>query len=159
MEITRKQQRCNTRGNIQDQMPVIDHIAILTKDIERLRDYYQRYFDGKAGDKYVNPVSGLRSYFISFGTGAKLELMTFPGISDNREGFPGKAHKGIVHLAFGMDSEADVDDKARLLTHDGYIILRGPRRTGDGYYEFETLDPDSNLVEVTFFIGMSPRNA
>ena len=27
-------------------------------------------------------------------------------------------------------------------------ILRGPRKTGDGYYEFETLDPDNNRLEV-----------
>ncbi|RYG43456.1 MAG: glyoxalase, partial [Chitinophagaceae bacterium] len=31
----------------------------------------------------------------------------------------------------------------------GYPVLSGPRVTGDGYYEFETLDPDQNRLEVT----------
>jgi lactoylglutathione lyase len=140
-------------------MPVIDHIAILSANIERLRDYYVRYFNGIAGEAYANPVSGLRSYFISFGAGARLELITLPGISEDRQVITGTVNRGIVHLAFGLDSEADVAEKARLLALDGYTIVRGPRKTGDGYYEFETLDPDSNLVEVTFFIGMPPQNA
>ena len=36
------------------------------------------------------------------------------------------------------------------MTRDGYKILSGVRKTGDGYYEFETLDPDSNEVSAIF---------
>jgi lactoylglutathione lyase len=43
----------------------------------------------------------------------------------------------------------EVDEKAKQLENDGYKILSGPRKTGDGYYEFETLDPDNNRLEVT----------
>jgi lactoylglutathione lyase len=42
----------------------------------------------------------------------------------------------------------EVDQKAEELRADGYAILSGPRKTGDGYYEFETLDPDNNRIEV-----------
>jgi lactoylglutathione lyase len=42
-----------------------------------------------------------------------------------------------------------VDEKARLFLQEGLTILRGPRLTGDGYYEFEMLDPDGNRIEVT----------
>jgi lactoylglutathione lyase len=35
------------------------------------------------------------------------------------------------------------------LENAGFKILRGPRITGDGYFEFETLDPDNNRIEVT----------
>ena len=31
------------------------------------------------------------------------------------------------------------------------MILSRPRKTGDGYYEFETLDPDNNRIEVTCY--------
>lgn len=34
----------------------------------------------------------------------------------------------------------EVDQKAEELRTDGYTILSGPRKTGDGYYEFKTLD-------------------
>ena len=35
------------------------------------------------------------------------------------------------------------------LRESGFKILGEPRKTGDGYYEFETLDPDNNRLEVT----------
>jgi lactoylglutathione lyase len=35
------------------------------------------------------------------------------------------------------------------LKDDGYPVLDGPRRTGDGYYESVVLDPDGNRIEIT----------
>jgi lactoylglutathione lyase len=43
----------------------------------------------------------------------------------------------------------EVNRKSADLFKDGYRILRGPRKTGDGYWEFETLDPDNNRIEVS----------
>ena len=60
-----------------------------------------------------------------------------------------RQHLGIIHLAFGVDTIEEVEEKSRQLQADGYPILSGPRKTGDGYYEFETLDPDNNRIEVT----------
>ena len=53
-------------------------------------------------------------------------------------------------MAFVVDSIEEVDMKAEELKNAGYQILRGPRQTGDGYYEFETLDPEGNRLEVMF---------
>nr|WP_290930083.1 VOC family protein [Haliscomenobacter sp.] len=44
---------------------------------------------------------------------------------------------------------AEVDQKVEELRAAGFPILSGPRKTGDGYYEFETLDPDNNRIEVS----------
>jgi lactoylglutathione lyase len=38
---------------------------------------------------------------------------------------------------------------AEQLREDGFRILDGPRRTGDGYYECAFLDPDGNRIEIT----------
>jgi lactoylglutathione lyase len=35
------------------------------------------------------------------------------------------------------------------IQNDGYQVVDGPRRTGDGYYECVILDPDGNRVEIT----------
>jgi lactoylglutathione lyase len=59
-------------------------------------------------------------------------------------------HIGIIHIAFHAGTAVEVEKKAEQLEKDGYKILSGPRTTGDGYYEFETLDPDGNRIEVTF---------
>lgn len=42
-----------------------------------------------------------------------------------------------------------VDALTERLRVDGFSIVDGPRRTGDGYYESVTLDPDGNRVELT----------
>jgi lactoylglutathione lyase len=75
--------------------------------------------------------------------------MTRPGIPENKNDRVTAQHKGIIHLAFGVSTMQEVDEKAVQLQSGGFKILRGPRKTGDGYYEFETLDPDDNRIEVT----------
>lgn len=127
----------------------IDHIAIWTDNLERLRAYYVNYFGGTPGEKYINQVTQFSSYFISFLSGARLEIMSKPGIPDNLNDTGTSQHKGIIHLAFGVETIHEVDQKAEQLRIAGFKILSGPRKTGDGYYEFETLDPDNNRIEVT----------
>jgi lactoylglutathione lyase len=127
----------------------IDHIAIWTDQLERLKDFYVKYFDGTANTKYRNNENKYESYFVSFGSGSRVELMQKPGIPENLNDPVGKQYLGIIHLAFGVENMEEVNRKAVELSHDGFKILRGPRKTGDGYWEFETLDPDNNRIEVS----------
>lgn len=127
----------------------LEHVAIWTEQLEKLKDYYTKYFGGRSNEKYTNEKNGFESYFLQFSSGARLELMYMPGIPDNTNDRVKTQHKGIIHLAFGVDTMEEVDVKAKQLQDEGFPILSGPRRTGDGYYEFETLDPDNNRLEVT----------
>jgi len=127
----------------------LEHVAIWTGDLEKLREYYARFFGGLANDKYTNPQKGFQSYFLTFASGARLELMQMPNVPANQNDTVQRQHQGIIHLAFGVDTKAEVEAKAVELRQAGYPILSGPRQTGDGYYEFETLDPDNNRLEVT----------
>jgi lactoylglutathione lyase len=127
----------------------LEHAAIWTRQLETLRDFYIRYFNGVSNDKYVNPAKGFESYFIRFAGGARLEIMYRRDIPENQNDTRQAQHLGLIHLAFGVDSMAAVDQKAEEMMAAGFPILSGPRRTGDGYYEFETLDPDGNRLEVS----------
>ena len=127
----------------------LEHVAIWTDDIERLKNFYCEYFGGISNKRYVNESKKFQSYFITFESGARLELMAKTGIPHNLNDTVEKQHTGIIHLAFGVSTTEEVDAKAVELTSAGFRILSGPRRTGDGYYEFETLDPDYNRLEVT----------
>ena len=127
----------------------IEHVALWTNRLEVLKEFYVRYFGGKANTKYHNKTRGFQSYFLSFDSGARLEIMHQPDLADQKYDPDGQQHLGLIHLAFGADTMSEVDDKAAELTNDGYKVLNGPRKTGDGYYEFEVLDPDNNRIEVT----------
>jgi len=127
----------------------LEHVAIWTNDLDRMKEYYTKYFGAKPNDKYINPAKRFESYFLSFQSGARLELMKMNDIPGNLNDTIQKQHLGIIHLAFGVSTLEEVEMKAKQLKGDGYNILSGPRKTGDGYYEFETLDPDNNRLEVT----------
>lgn len=128
---------------------ILEHTAIWTDDLEALRDFYVTYLGGTSNKKYVNDSKKYESYFISFGEGARLELMTRPHLPDNLNDTISLQHKGIIHLAFEAATKEEVDEKALLFAANGFRILDGPRVTGDGYYEFVTHDPDNNRIEVT----------
>ena len=127
----------------------LEHVAIWTADLERLKAYYQKYFGGVPNNKYVNEQKRFQSYFLSFSSGARLELMQKDSVPANLNDTVEKQHQGLIHLAFGVATMAEVELKAQELQAAGFPILNGPRKTGDGYYEFETLDPDNNRIEVT----------
>jgi lactoylglutathione lyase len=128
---------------------ILEHAAIWTDNLEILKDFYVKYFDGKASKKYINKAKKYESYFISFRSGARLEIMTRPDLAENMNDTVGRQHKGIIHLAFEAATKLEVDEKAMEFTANGFQILDGPRITGDGYYEFVTLDPDNNRIEIT----------
>ena len=127
----------------------IDHVAIWTNDLDRLTEYYVKFYSGLAGEIYSNEENHFKSCFLTFNSGARLELMQRAGIPENLNDTIEKQHQGLIHLAFSVNSMDEVSEKANELGENGFRILRGPRRTGDGYYEFETLDPDNNRIEVS----------
>jgi len=126
----------------------IEHIAIWTKNLEKMREFYVNYFNGKAGEKYENIKNRYSSYFIEFEAGARLELMQMEAIPDNLNSIE-KQYIGIIHIAFSTGSEEAVDRLTEELRKDGYTVAGEARRTGDGYYESVVLDPEGNRVEIT----------
>jgi hypothetical protein len=54
-----------------------------------------------------------------------------------------------THLAVTVGSDQGVDELTARRRRDGFEVIDGPRRTGDGYYERVILDPDGNLVIFT----------
>lgn len=126
----------------------IDHIAIWTDDLEAMKDFYVKYFHGQANQKYINPKKRFASYFISYQSGTRLELMSKEGIQDNRNN-PEKQYKGLTHFAFDVGDQAAVDSLTEKIRLASYSVIDGPRKTGDGYYESTVLDPEGNLVEIT----------
>jgi lactoylglutathione lyase len=127
----------------------LDHVALWTTQLEKLKDFYVKYFNGAANEKYKNEETGFESYFITFDTGSRLEIMQKRGIPGNLNDTIVKQHQGLIHLSFAVENMDLVSQKSEEMQKEGFRILRGPRKTGDGYFEFETLDPDNNRIEVS----------
>lgn len=124
----------------------IEHIAMWVSDIDETRKFYQKYFGMKASEYYVNQQKGFMSCFLSFESGARLEIMTGKDIIYREEIAP---VMGLAHFAISLGSIAAVNKITRLLRKDGYKIIGGPRVTGDGYYESVVLGPEGNQIEIT----------
>ncbi len=126
----------------------IEHLAIWVKELEKMKAFYERFFGGTAGEKYVNVKKNFSSYFLSFGTGCRLELMHRPDIQENKNEVE-RENIGLIHFAISVGSKNKVDELTEALRHDGYLIVGEPRTTGDGYYESVVLDPENNRIEIT----------
>ncbi len=124
----------------------IDHIAMYVNDLERVRDFFIMYFDAEVNDGYYNEKTGLRTYFLTFADGSRLEIMSRPGMSDEEKKL---VRTGYIHLAFSTGSREKVDLLTKRLKEDGFEVLSGPRTTGDGYYESCVLGAEGNQIEIT----------
>lgn len=123
----------------------VDHIALYVKDLEGIKKFYEKYFGTVSNEKYYNNKTGLETYFLTFEDGARLEIMTKPNIDDKKKD---QIQYGYNHIAFNLGSKQRVDELTDELRMDGYIIICGPRTTGDGYYESCVLDTEGNLIEL-----------
>ena len=122
----------------------IDHIGIWVRDLEMMKDFYLKYFDCRANEKYENPAKHFTSYFLTFTNGIRIELMNQKGIYGNNK--PIKS--GIAHIAINTGTKERVDSLTNQFQNDGYIIDSLPRVTRDGYYESVIFDPENNRIEL-----------
>ena len=123
----------------------ISHIALWVKDLEKIKNFYCEYFKVRVSALYHNKDTEFKSYFLTFESGAKLELMFNPNICIKQD----KNCLGYGHIAIGLGSKEQVDIFTEKLKNDGFAVISMPRFTGDGFYESVILDPEGNKIELT----------
>lgn len=127
-------------------MEGLHHIGLFVKELEQAKKFWCTYFGGMANEMYHNPRTGLRTYMISFASGARLELMNRP---ETTGGNPRDRYQcGYAHISFSTGSKEEVERLTKRLSDDGYEVVGEPRLTGDGYYESCVADPEGNLIEI-----------
>ena len=101
----------------------INHVAIYIKDLEKTREFYEKYFEARANEKYHNKNTGLQTYFLSFpDSETRLEIMTRPELSAREDK---TMNEGFIHLAFSVGSKEKVDELTERLVKDGFRCLSG----------------------------------
>lgn len=123
----------------------IEHIAIWAKDVDKVCEFYRKYFGGVVHPIYYNPIKQFTSRFVTFDDGARLEVMHRPDIEPSSS----LEHLGYAHLSFSVSSKEEVDRLTQQMSGEGIQVMGQPRTTGDGYYESVVLDPEGNRVEIT----------
>jgi lactoylglutathione lyase len=126
----------------------IEHAALYVSDLEAARDFFVRHLGARISPEspYHNPNSGFTSYFLTFDDGARLEVMSKPGVRDDRKE---PERTGWAHVAFSLGSKEEVNRLTSELKDAGYQVVSGPRTTGDGYYESCILGPEDIRIELT----------
>ena len=125
---------------------IIEHVAMYVNDLEKAREFFVTFLDGKSNDGYHNAMTDFRSYFISFDEGARLEIMNKPEMIDDKKELN---RTGYAHLAFSVGSKERVDELTEKIKNAGYEVVSGPRTTGDGYYESCIVAIEGNQIELT----------
>jgi len=126
----------------------LDHVAIWAVDIELMRSFYEKYFDARSSSKYENERKRFSSYFLTLPGGGRLELMHRPDIQRLSDSPRSHEFIGYAHLGVELGSRDAVDTLTWRLQSDGFPLLDGPRRTGDGYYESMVADPEGNRIVI-----------
>lgn len=122
----------------------IEHIALYVRDLEVTKNFYMKFFSLQCNKKYTN-AKGFSSYFLTFESGARVEIMSLPELNQS-----GKLPCfGYAHIAISVGSAECVDRLTKCIENDRYKVISQPRTTGDGYYESVIADPDGNLIEIT----------
>lgn len=124
----------------------IEHVAMYVNDLEKARDFFISYLGASVNDGYHNTTTDFRSYFLTFDSGARLEIMHKPEMEDQKKS---PVRTGYIHLAFSVGSKEKVDSLTQQLKDDGYEVISGPRITGDGYYESCVVAIEGNQIELT----------
>ncbi len=128
----------------------LQHVALWTRQLDDMKEFYEKYFNGVAGERYYTETefnAPFESYFLKFDQGSQLELMQMDSIPIG-DSAAGNETLGLTHIAFAVDVPEKVDILVEQLSSKGHKVAVMPRSTGDGYYEAVVLDPDGNRVEI-----------
>lgn len=124
----------------------IEHIAMYVKDLEKTKDFFEKYFGAVSNNGYHNKSTDFSSYFLTFEDGARLEIMNRPEMQDGEKPL---AKAGYIHIAFSVGSREKVNEITETLKNDGFAVVSGPRIIGDGYYESCIVGIEGNQIEIT----------
>ena len=138
-------------------MHLIRHTGIYVKDIERMKEFYCRYFDmeiaihGTEQGDYISTILGIPGisielYKLKRRDGTMIELLK-PRIVQPEESYaPSVTCFGCVHIAFTVE---DLDKVYKAMTDEGIRFISKPTVSPDGKaYVCFCQDPEGNYLEL-----------
>ncbi|MCL4154665.1 UNVERIFIED_CONTAM: hypothetical protein GTU68_050957, partial [Idotea baltica] len=121
----------------------IDQLGIWVKDLERMKDFYEKYFLSQAVAKVHNPTEDIHSYLLAFPKGPRLELKQQTSTAENLNNSQ-QVYLGMIQFSISVGSEEKVKGLTEWLRKDGYTVVAEPKSSGSGNFESEVFDPENN---------------
>jgi catechol 2,3-dioxygenase-like lactoylglutathione lyase family enzyme len=130
-----------------------NHVTVVTKDIDRLVDFYARHFEAEVTIDLKE--DGLRHVLIDLGNGFCLHPFQLDRSNAHAEGLPGLFSRGhIDHLAINFDRLEDFGEVRRRLVDDG--ASDGRIRDFGVVRIMSFRDPDGMECELAFWKDGQP---
>jgi lactoylglutathione lyase len=123
----------------------IEYVAMYVTDLEGMKEFYCKFFHAKSSGQYYNSKTEMKTYFLTFDSGAKLKLMYKV---ERQLDMHKQIRTGYSNLSFHVKDREEVDQMAIALENAKFEILSGPRMTDEGFYECAIKDPEWNQIEI-----------
>lgn len=124
---------------------VMEHVGIVTANMQEMLDFYLKYFEGKPYHWKENGTD-YELYFINFPSGSRLELQKCQ--SDLPSGVNNQGAIGLAHIAFQVETKEELHALTERMLQDGVSPRTPPTAYGTEFYESSFFDPDGNIVEL-----------
>jgi catechol-2,3-dioxygenase len=128
-------------------MPVtrLNHAVLYVRDVERTREFYE----GVLGFRVVASIPGRAAFFRAPGSTNDHDLGTFAIGSDARPSPAGRGAVGLYHLAWEVDTLAELARLAGVLREHGALVGASDHSTTKSLY---AKDPDGLEFEVCWIV-------
>ena len=135
-------------------MPIqrLNHAVLYVRDLERTKAFYTEVL----GFRIVNEIPGMGAFFQAPGSTNDHDLGTF-AIGDRAgPSQAGKTTVGLYHLAWEVDTLAELDRLAGVLAEAGALAGASDHGTTKSLYAH---DPDGNEFEVAWVVPLEQLDA
>lgn len=124
---------------------MLDHVALVTDNLEKLKNFYRQYFGGAPEDNWTDGT--VEICFINFENGTRIELQKRE--QPARHEIDRENSYGIAHIAFMAKSRKEVRERTEKLVAAGVALRSEPTAYGKDFFESSFFDPDGNIIELT----------
>jgi catechol-2,3-dioxygenase len=131
-------------------MPIqrLNHAVLYVRDLDRTKDFYTEAL----GFRVVNEIPGVGLFFQAPGSTNDHDLGTF-AIGDRAgPSQAGKSTVGLYHLAWEVDTLAELERLAGVLSERGALVGASDHSTTKSLYAH---DPDGNEFEVAWVVPLA----
>lgn len=123
----------------------IVNVGIYVKDLEKVKAFFEHYFDARVEAVLNDEASSYFSYILSLGEGAFIELMNKPAIVDEAKD-PNRT--GLAHININVGSRERFDGIVKEFKQENYVI-QYETYSPEGAGEIRAITVEDIILEVS----------